>query len=280
MGAVLADLGHREPGVVEIDRPVTRSQAALEAQEVHRRRTDEVRDEHAGGPVVNLLRRTDLFHAPLVHDRDLVGHRHRLEMVVGDIDRGRLDAIVQVAQLAAHHMEKLGVERAQRLVHQEGLRTAHHGSPERYAVAVAAGELRCFARHQMLDPQHPRGLLHPLANLVPRHTLALQREADVLPDIHMRIEREQLEHERDVAGGGTVERDVLPVEQDLALGRKLEAGDHAQGGGLAAAGRAEQREERAVVDGEARPFHRGELIERLAKIFDADLSHGAIPESG
>ena len=42
--------------------------------------------------------------------------------------------------------------------------------------------------------------------------------------------------------------DVDAVEQDPALGRQLEAGDHPEGRRLARAGRAEHREELAVAD--------------------------------
>ena len=42
--------------------------------------------------------------------------------------------------------------------------------------------------------------------------------------------------------------DVLAVEQDLARGRKLEAGDQAKQGCLAAARRTQQREEFIVAD--------------------------------
>ena len=59
-----------------------------------------------------------------------------------------------------------------------------------------------------------------------RHALAEQRKADILPHIHMRIEREQLEHEGDVALGGALEGHVLAAEEDPAGGRQLEPGDH------------------------------------------------------
>ena len=48
--------------------------------------------------------------------------------------------VVQFAQFAAHQLAKLGIERAQRLVHQERLGPAHDGAAERHALAVAAGE--------------------------------------------------------------------------------------------------------------------------------------------
>ena len=70
-----------------------------------------------------------------------------------------LQPVVQRAQLAAHQMAELGVERAERLVHQEGLRLAHDGAAERDALAVAAGEAGDRLVEQMLDAQDARGLL-------------------------------------------------------------------------------------------------------------------------
>ena len=54
-------------------------------QHVHRRRTDEARDEEIRRPVVEIERRADLLDAAVVHDDDLVGHRHRLDLVVGHV---------------------------------------------------------------------------------------------------------------------------------------------------------------------------------------------------
>src|SRR5262249_42071963 len=99
-------------------------------------------------------------------------------------------------------------------------------------------------------------------------------------DIHVRIEREELKHESDVARRGAAEGDILAVKQDAPVGRQLQSRDHAQRRGLAAAGRPEHRKERAVVDGEVRALHGGELIERLSQVFDADLCHGCPPYSG
>ena len=97
-----------------------------------------------------------------MHHRDHVGHRHRLDLVVGDVDRGRADAVVQRAQLLAHQLAELGIERAERLVHQERLGAADDGAAERHALAVAAGEARRPAdRADVLDAQEPRDLVDP-----------------------------------------------------------------------------------------------------------------------
>ena len=186
------------------------------------------------------------------HDGDLVRHRHRLELVVGDVDRGRADAIVQLTELAHHEVAELRVERAERLVHEEGHRPADDGAAERDALAVAAGEAGDGLVEQIVDPKEARRLLDALANLGLAHALALEREADVLAHVHVRVEGEELEDEGDVAGGGAVEGDVLAAEQDAARGRQLEPGDHAERRRLAAAGRTEQHQELAVGDGEIR----------------------------
>ena len=80
------------------------------------------------------------------------------------------------------------------------------------------------------------------------HPRILQREADVLVDRHVRIERVALEHHRDVAVSGIDLVDDLAVDADLARGRLLEAGDHAHGRRLAAARRAEEHHELLVAD--------------------------------
>ena len=90
------DLGLAERG--RWRRPGRRSPS--KRQEVHRRRADEVGDEHRRRPVVDLLRPAELLDDAVVHHDDLVAHLHRLELVVGDVDRGRAHPVVQRAQLA------------------------------------------------------------------------------------------------------------------------------------------------------------------------------------
>src|SRR5579859_5387103 len=139
--AILPNLRDVDADAGKTDHPIARSQAGLEAQEVHGRRADEVRHEHARGPVIDLLRRADLLDASLVHDRDLIRHRHRLELIVRHVDRGRTDAIVEIAKLIAHQVTELGIKRPERLIHQKCLRPSYHGAAERDALPVAARKL-------------------------------------------------------------------------------------------------------------------------------------------
>ena len=69
------------------------------------------------------------------------GQRHRLDLVVGDVDDGLAEALVQLLDLDAHLDAQLGVEVGQRLVEQEHVRLAHQRPADGDALALAAGEL-------------------------------------------------------------------------------------------------------------------------------------------
>ena len=64
------------------------------------------------------------------------------------------------------------------------------------------------------------------------------------------------------------------VDEDPALGRLFEAGEHAQQRGLAAARSAEQREEFALVDVERYIVDGGKWTELLGDCVDADEGLG------
>ena len=83
-----------------------------------------------------------------------------------------------------------------------------------------------------------------------RHAAQLQGIADVLGDRHVRVERIGLEDHRHVAVLRQHVGDVALADQHAPGGDRFEAGDHAERGGLAAAGGAEQGEEFTGPDGE------------------------------
>ena len=98
-------------------------------------------DEEVLRPVVEALRRVDLLQDALVHHRDAVAHRHRLDLVVRDVDRRRLQLALELRDVGAHLHAQLRVEVRERLVHQEDLRLAHDRAAHRDALPLAAGEL-------------------------------------------------------------------------------------------------------------------------------------------
>ena len=95
--------------------------------------------------VVELERRADLLDAAVLPHDDAVGHRHRLDLVVRDIDGRGPEPLVQRLDLGAHRDAQLGVEIRERLVEQEDLGIAHDGAAHRDALALPARELARIA---------------------------------------------------------------------------------------------------------------------------------------
>src|SRR5581483_3868239 len=140
----------------------------------------------------------------------------------------------------------LRVECRQRLVEEQHARLDRERAGERDALLHAAGELMRVAvagvreadeLEQVVDALAPVELV-PAANPEP--------ELDVLPRGHVREQRVRLEDHPHVALVGGDAGDVLAVDEDAAAVRTVEACDEAQRGRLAAARRAEEREELAL----------------------------------
>jgi hypothetical protein len=104
--------------------------------EVHRRGADEAGDEQVLGTVVEPLGHVALLQAPVAHDRDAVAHRHRLGLVVRDVERRRTHPLVQERDVGAHLHAQLRVEIREGLVHQQRVGLADDRAPHRDALAL------------------------------------------------------------------------------------------------------------------------------------------------
>ena len=201
------------------------------------------------GSLVEVLRRAELLDAPGAHDGDPVGHRHRLFLVVGDVDEGDADLGLDPLQLELHLLAQLEVERAERLVEEQHARMVDQGPRQRDALLLAAGELRWLALliARQLDQLEQRGDLLP--HLAVGYAAAAEAERDVLEDGEVRKEGVVLEDGVHVALEGRQAGHIGVAEVDRPAARLLEAADHAQGGRLAAAGgpRREKNSPRSTV---------------------------------
>ena len=140
--------GEREPHVAEHE--LERAVAALgaDAREAHRGAADEAGDERVRRPLVDLVGIAALLDHAVAHDRDAVAHRHRLDLVVRDVDGRDADALLQRADVGAGLRAQLRVEVRERLVHEEHLRVADERAAERDALALPARELARLALEQ------------------------------------------------------------------------------------------------------------------------------------
>src|SRR3972149_11267142 len=102
--------------------------------------------------------------------------------------------------------------------------------------------------HPLVEPGDLGAVFAPPVDVRLGDLPKLEPEGHVVPDAHMRVQGVALEDHRDVTIlGGHVVDDAI-ADEDGALGDLLKPGDHAQAGGLAAPGRADEDHELSVQD--------------------------------
>ena len=242
----------------------------LSLDEVHRRAADEARDEQVRGPVEDDLWIARLLQQAAAHDGDAVAHRHRLDLVVRDVDRRHAQLALDARDLGAHLHAQACVEVREGLVHQEDPWLAHDRAAHRDALALAAGELAWLALQQLAQAERLAGALDPAPDLRLRLVARPQAERDVVEHRHVRVERVVLEHHRHVAPARVEIVDGLVADRDLSGGDLLEAGDHPQSGRLAAAGRADEDHELSCGDVEREVAEGGDVVVDLRHAVERD----------
>src|SRR5262249_39011949 len=201
------------------------------------------------------------------------GEKRRLVDLVGDEQDGLAAVLPDAHQLRLHDLAGLRVERGERFVHQQDLWIDGQRAGEVDALTHAARELARMVVLESLEADElqelhralPFGGAHSARDLAPDDRVGEHRAP--------RQEIVTLEHEAAVAAR-TAHR--ASVERHLARGGRFEAGDDAQKRRLAAARRADDRNELAALDREIDVLQRLQFAERLAEMGDLELArHGA-----
>ncbi|MNV31037.1 hypothetical protein D3C71_1223260 [compost metagenome] len=147
---------------------------------------------------------------------------------MGDVDHRRLQRVVQLGDFQPHGAAQRRIEVGERLVKQERLRFAHDGAADGDALALAAGQLRGPAFEIIGEVEDAGGIVDLLVDDSLVELGHLQREGDVVPDAHMRIERIGLEHHGKAALGRGLFGGVVAVDDYSAAGDVFQPGDQAQ----------------------------------------------------
>ena len=259
---------------------------ANEAQPLQRAiAADEVRDERVGRMREQFVRRRELHESPGVEDRDAIRHLHRLVDVVAHEQDRLAQLLLHPQELVLDHLAIDGIERGERLVHQQHRRIDRQRARDTDPLRLAAGELVRIAVDELTrrQRQHRQELLGASAPSARIPTEKPRHDADILGDRHVRKKPDLLDHVADAAaqldrvdGIGVAARD-----EDLAGGRRDEPVDHAQRRRLAATGRTEQHArfafahlEAHAVDGRHAPL-RGR-IDSCAAIRAGSWHHGRV----
>ena len=221
---------------------------------------DEIRHKGVFRLVVNVFRGTDLLDAALVHDHDGVAHGQRLLLIVGHVDEGDAQLLLDTLEFALHILPQAQVQSPQWFVQQQYLGPVHQCPGDGYPLLLPAGQLRdppVLEALQTYDLQH---LQHPLADLLlgnlhlflsSLHRLRLgdpQAEGHVLKDVEMGEQGVPLEDSVDLPLIGRNIVNPHPVEQHFSRSGRQKASNDAQGRCLAAATGSEQCEELTVIE--------------------------------
>ena len=197
-------------------------------QQVHGRRADEARDKDICRPVIQLQRGPHLGDMAVAHHHDAVGHGHRLDLVMGHVNRRGAQPLMQFADFRPHLHAQLGIQVRQRLVEQKHLRVAYNGAAHRHALALPAGKLARIARKIGLQPKDICRAIDLRGDLRLVHALHLQGKAHVRCHRLVGVKRIVLEHHGNVPVRRRQVVDHPIPDADRPRGDAFQPGDHAQ----------------------------------------------------
>ncbi len=222
--------------------------------EVHRRGPNEPGHKQVGGPVVKIagsihLRQIgDLLARDRFEYRHPVTHRHRLNLIMGHIQRGGLQTGMQLAQLRTHLHPQLGVKVRKRLIHQKRGRFPHNRPTHRHPLPLPTRQRLRLTIQKVGDLQHLSGLIHPPLNLRFIHLPKLQTKRHIVKHGHMRIQRIILEHHGNIAVLGRHIVHHPLTDLDRPLGDLLQTRQHPQQRRLPTPRRTNQHHKLAIID--------------------------------
>ena len=179
---------------------------------------------------------------------------------MGDVQRGDPQPLLEGAELIPHALAELGVQVGQGFVKQQHGRLDDYGAGQRHTLLLAAGELVGEPLLHALELHQLHYVIGATDDLILRDLGHTQTVGDVLPDVQVGEQGVGLEHHGDapLVGG---DLGYVPVsDEHVAAGGILKTGDHPQGGGLAAAGGAQQRHHLAVLDLKVDMVHSHEVL--------------------
>ena len=166
---------------------------------------------------------------------------------MGDINGGDTEFIMQAADFEAHFLPQIGIEVRERFIQQQHGGLHHNGAGQRHTLLLAAGKLGRVAPRQVAHFHHIQNLSYAALYFIAGEFAECQPKADIFRHRHIRPNGIGLENHGHAApfrrqhgtGGGK----HLAIDRNHPRIGFNKAGNHAQRCGLAAAGRAEQRQE-------------------------------------
>ena len=205
---------------------------------------------------------------PPVQDRDPVPELERLLLLVRHEERGDSDLADRSLQLAPRVLPQRGIEVGERLVEQQHAGARRQRPREGDALLLAArnlGDPAVLEAGQAGELEH---LGDAASGFLPAPALRDQSEGHVLSGRHVRKERVMLEDHAETPLLGRKRRDVFALDEDAPRVGRLETGDEAQDGRLAAARGPEQGHDLAASGRQRHAARHRSVAETLLEVFE------------
>ncbi|MNN36434.1 hypothetical protein D3C81_1503320 [compost metagenome] len=192
---------------------------------------------------------------------------------MGDQHEGDAHLALQAQQLGLHFLAQLAVQRRQGFVQQQYRGFVDQGAGQGHPLLLAARKFMGLALAEAGQAHHLQRLVGQAAlpGAVRARLVITQAVGDVLRHRKVREQCITLEHHIHRPQVGRHPGYRLPGQQHLASRGLLEAGDHPQGGGLAAAGTAEKGMEGAAPHLEVQAVDRRHGAIALHNIAELDI---------
>jgi hypothetical protein len=147
---------------------------------------DEAGDESGPWALVDLLRVVQLLDDAPVHDRDAIGHRQCLLLVVRHVDERDAHLLLDALELHLQLLAQLEIERPERLVEEQHGGAVHERTGEGDALLLSTGELARLALGFGREADPLQLFPHACTHLVAGYALAFEPEGHVFLHAHMR----------------------------------------------------------------------------------------------
>ncbi len=219
----------------------------------------------AGTRQIDLERCADHAGSAGHHDHPIPQEQGLVDAVRDEQDR-RAGPLPDLHHLLLQALPGNRVERRKRLVHQQQLAVHDENPRDRDELAHAARKLHRIFVRKVLEPHEIEHLVDAPPDICAGHPCGARSERDVAGDRKPRKQRSRVLEHDPARRRWTADR--LAFHRDGARRGAVEAGDQVENSRLAAAGRAEHRDELPAVDVERDGREREDRV-RAASIAQA-----------
>src|SRR5690348_6528209 len=194
-------------------------------QEIHLRTAEETGHKARCRPLKQIERGAELFNLAVPHEGDAVCERHRLDLVVGNVDHGMAKLLMEPLDFSSHIISKLGIQIAQRLIEQEEQRVSDDRTADCDTLALTTRQLTWKPLEKLHNTEHVGGTLHTSVDFGRCNSPRPKTERYVFIDIEIGIKRVILKDHRDIAVAWACPRNILAADFNRAGARFLEPSD-------------------------------------------------------